>query len=76
MTRRVALVFKATYRCDGVSTRQHNEPSGNQDVWHYHVHVFPRYRNDNLYGTRRGDSTPEGRQPYAAKLRAFLAEHP
>lgn len=76
VTRRVALAFKATYGCDGVSTRQHNEPAGNQDVWHYHLHVFPRYHNDNLYGTGRSDSTPEGRRPYAGKLRAFLAAHP
>lgn len=39
--RRVALAFKAVYRCGGVSTRQHNEPAGGQEVWHYHVHVFP-----------------------------------
>ena len=76
MTQRLALAFKMTYGCDGVSTRQHNEPAGNQDVWHYHLHVFPRYRNDNLYATRRGESTAEGRRPYAEKLRSFLVEHP
>jgi histidine triad (HIT) family protein len=50
--RRAALALKDAYGCDGVSTRQHNEPAGNQDVWHYHVHVFPRYVGDGLYGTR------------------------
>lgn len=72
MTHEIALAFKATYHCDGVSTRQHNEPHGMQDVWHYHVHVFPRYAEDNLYGTRREPSTPEGRRPYAEKLRTYL----
>jgi len=38
--RRVALAMKAAYGCDGVSTRQHNEPAGYQDVWHFHLHVF------------------------------------
>lgn len=70
--RDVALGFKATYDCTGVSTRQHNEPDGNQDVWHYHVHVFPRFRNDNLYVTGRGQSTREERRPYATKLRTYL----
>lgn len=60
--RRAALALKAAYGCEGVSTRQHNEPSGNQDVWHYHVHVFPRYEDDGLYGGRgvwadRGEMT-------------------
>lgn len=72
VSRDVALAFKATYRCDGVSTRQHNEPDGNQDVWHYHVHVFPRFRNDNLYVTGRQPSTAAGRRPYAEKLRGYL----
>jgi histidine triad (HIT) family protein len=50
--RRAALALKAAYECAGVSTRQHNEPAGNQDVWHYHVHVFPRAVGDGLYGSR------------------------
>jgi histidine triad (HIT) family protein len=50
--RRAAVALKLAYGCDGVSTRQHNEPAGNQDVWHYHVHVFPRYADDGLYASR------------------------
>lgn len=49
IAQRVAIALKKTYLCDGVSLRQHNEPAGNQDVWHYHMHVFPRYKDDNLY---------------------------
>ena len=47
-TRAVAVSMKSIYKCDGVSTRQHNEPAGDQDVWHYHVHVTPRYVEDNF----------------------------
>lgn len=46
---RVALAMKDAYDCAGVSTRQHNEPAGNQDVWHYHLHVTPRFPDDELY---------------------------
>lgn len=70
--RDIALAMKATYGCDGVSTRQHNEPHGNQDVWHYHVHVFPRFAGDGLYGSRRRDTTPEERQAWAIRLREEL----
>lgn len=52
-TRRVAIAMKAVYRCDGVSTRQHNEPAGGQDVWHFHQHVFPRWSGDRLYERHR-----------------------
>ena len=73
--RQVALAFKAVYRCAGVSTRQHNEPAGYQEVWHFHLHVFPRYPSDELYALHASPryTTPEERAPYAARLRSFFA---
>lgn len=75
LVREVAIAIRATYGCDGTSTRQHNEPAGSQDVWHHHVHVFPRYVGDELYGTRPlpGFVSPEERLPYAERLRHHLA---
>jgi histidine triad (HIT) family protein len=73
LARALALAFKSTYRCDGVSTRQHNEPAGNQDVWHYHLHVFPRYEGDNLYGLGSAWMPAGERARYADTLRAALA---
>ena len=72
ISQRVAIAFKATYGCDGVSTRQHNEPAGNQEVWHYHLHLFPRYKRDWLALTRKRATTPDQRRPYADQLRAHL----
>lgn len=74
LTSRVARAMRASYGCDGISTRQHNEPAGGQDVWHLHVHVFPRWRDDRLY-ERDGESRwvgPEERAPYAERLRGAL----
>jgi histidine triad (HIT) family protein len=74
LVREVAIAIRQTYGSDGTSVRQHNEPAGNQDVWHYHVHVFPRYVGDDLYGTRPyPDFVPaEQRWPFADKLREHL----
>ena len=73
--KRIALALKAAYACDGTSFRQHNEPAGSQDVWHYHLHVFPRYHGDELYlrGRERRFVTPAERAPYAEKLRAAMS---
>jgi histidine triad (HIT) family protein len=73
-TKRIAIALKKAYRCEGVSTRQHNEPAGNQDVWHLHVHVFPRYPGDRLYQRHEEQhwTTATERAPYAEKLRAVL----
>jgi histidine triad (HIT) family protein len=75
--KRIALGLKATYNCDGVSTRQHNEPAGNQDLWHYHLHIFLRYTGDELYLTPTSEireTTPEERRAYAGRLRNFLKQ--
>lgn len=74
--RRIAIAMKQSYQCDGISTRQHNEPAGYQEVWHYHLHVFPRYVDDRLYPAD-GDkylTNVDERQPYAAKLRDALKD--
>jgi histidine triad (HIT) family protein len=75
LAQRVALALKRGYGCDGVSTRQHNEPAGNQDVWHFHLHVFPRYQGDDLYATgpEPGWLDPGERAQYAERLRPWLA---
>jgi histidine triad (HIT) family protein len=71
----MAIAIRATYGCDGVSTRQHNEPAGNQDVWHLHMHVFPRYEGDRLYQSFAlpGFVSADERAPYAKRLRDYLA---
>ena len=68
----LALAMKTVYSCDGISTRQHNEPAGNQDVWHYHLHVTPRYENDNFYAARRELMSIENRAEHAKALRRAL----
>lgn len=72
MTRQVAIAIKKAWQPDGVSTRQHNEPGGNQHVWHYHQHIFPRYSGDNLYGQFRHRVAPEVRARKALELKAVL----
>jgi histidine triad (HIT) family protein len=72
LTRRIAIALKQAFDCDGTSTRQHNEPAGNQDLWHLHVHVFPRYEGDDLYGSWYRESTFDERLDFAARLQAVL----
>jgi histidine triad (HIT) family protein len=70
----IAVAMKAVYSCDGISTRQHNEPSGNQDVWHYHLHVTPRYKDDQFYTTHREFMPTEKRARHAKGIREYLAK--
>ena len=72
----IAIAMKQVYGCDGVSTRQHNEPAGSQDVWHYHLHVTPRYHGDRFYETVTTEKTwmpPEERAWHAQRLSSALS---
>jgi len=75
-SKKVATVLKETYKCDGVSTRQHNEPAGNQDVYHFHLHIFPRYKGDNLYLNHEDTYWPSQaeKQPYVDKLKDYFSK--
>lgn len=72
--KRVSLALKKLYKCDGVSSRQHNEPAANQDIWHYHLHIFPRYKNDNLYQShdQKYKTNAKERIPFAIKLKKYF----
>ena len=75
VTRAMALVLKGYTRCEGVSTRQHNEPAGNQDVWHYHVHIIPRFEGDRFYEDRKRPFPAPERLAIAKELQDYLKEN-
>ncbi len=74
VVKEVAIAFKKLYKAQGTSLRQHNEPAGNQDIWHYHINIFPRYKEDNLYllHNKKRKTTLEERRPYAEKLQQYF----
>lgn len=75
-SKQVAIALKDTYKAEGVSTRQHNEPAGNQDVWHYHLHIYPRYEGDDLYLNHKDTYWPtsDEKKPYVDKLRKYFKD--
>lgn len=72
--KKVAIAIRSAYACEGTSMRQHNEQGGGQDVWHFHVHVFPRQADDRLYerNTETRIASPGERAQYAELLRRGL----
>lgn len=74
LSRDIALAMKATYQCDGIMIRQHNEPAGDQNIWHYHLHVIPRYENDDFHNSHKSPFPTNDRAKYAQKLRSWFDE--
>ncbi len=68
--KRLAVRMRDRLRCDGVNLLNACEPAAWQTVFHFHVHVVPRYRDDPLMlPTRPERSEPEELAATAAELR-------
>lgn len=74
ISKKMANVLKEAYGCDGVTIRQNNEPASGQHAFHYHMHIFPRYDNDEFEKnvSNKRESTPEERLEYIGKIKKFL----
>jgi histidine triad (HIT) family protein len=72
VTKKVALALKHTYKCDGITVRQNNEPAGEQRAFHFHQHIYPRYEGDTFENPKKRLSKPEERITYVNKLKKFL----
>lgn len=75
LSRAVALALKALYACDGTSLRQHNEPAGNQDVWHYHIHLTPRFTGDGFQVSKAIPFPEAERHAEAKRIRDYVQAH-
>ena len=76
LSRVIAIALKTSHACDGVMVRQNNEPASNQHAFHYHMHIFPRYIDDELETSfeQSNKSTPEERSLYAERLRIAIKQ--
>ena len=60
MAKKVAIKMKETLNCDGVNLVQNNEEAAGQTVFHFHMHVIPRYVNDRqVIGWKPGQPTAD-----------------
>ncbi|HUB93593.1 MAG TPA: HIT family protein [Verrucomicrobiae bacterium] len=78
VSRKVALAMKHEYSCNGITTRQNNEPAGDQHAFHFHLHVYPRYKDDGYNGALPAEkrlADPKERSDYAKRLRAALRQY-
>ena len=48
-TQRVARAMREKLSADGVNIVQSNGAAAGQEVFHYHVHLIPRWHNDGVF---------------------------
>ena len=47
LAQKLANKIKTALNCDGMNMVQNNGAAANQTVMHFHLHLIPRYENDN-----------------------------
>ena len=69
MAKKIVSRMKDVLGCDGYNLVQNNgEPAG-QTVFHFHMHMIPRYENDGVgLGWKMGTLTDEDRDEILKKL--------
>jgi histidine triad (HIT) family protein len=70
---RVARAVQKAYKPEGVTLYQANGPAAGQTVYHFHLHIVPRYDKDGMHLSWPVKNPPrEQLEENAAKLRAAL----
>jgi histidine triad (HIT) family protein len=70
---RLALAVRRAFHPDGVTLMQFNGAEAGQSVFHFHLHVIPRYAGQPLRRHGQGFADGDLLAKQAEKLRAALA---
>jgi histidine triad (HIT) family protein len=73
---RVALAARQVFRPDGMTLMQFNGAEAGQTVFHFHLHVIPRYAGQPLRAHGRDFADPAVLAEQAERLREVLVSAP
>ena len=73
VAKKIVTAMKAALPCDGYNVVQYNGEAAGQTVFHYHVHLIPRYVNDHAgVSWKPGELTDEVKEEVLEKARKAL----
>lgn len=73
LANKIAKAMKEALGCDGLNIVQNNGSTAGQTVFHFHMHLIPRYINDGqTISWIPGTSEAEEREAVAKQIRAIL----
>lgn len=68
LAKKIAKKMKDVFGCDGVNIVQNNGVAAGQTVFHFHIHLIPRYEGDHVGVTwKPGTLTDEEREEILQK---------
>jgi len=72
LAKKLAVALKKLTGCDGVNILQNNGEAAGQTVFHFHVHVIPRFKDDDCTIVWKPTSYEDGEASEVAKKIAEL----
>lgn len=67
VARKLAKAMKAELNCDGINMLQNNGEAAGQTVFHYHIHLVPRFKGDTVKMTWTPGMYEDGEAPRVAE---------
>lgn len=70
LAKRMVVKMTKALNCDGFNVVQNNGAPAGQTVYHFHIHLIPRYKDDHAgFGWNVGELSDAERDEILAKLR-------
>ena len=74
LANKMAIAMTEALKCDGFNIVQNNGECAGQTVFHFHMHLIPRYKGDNVGITwNPGELTDEDKEEILSKVKAQLS---
>ena len=71
--KKIAKKMKDVFVCDGVNIVQNNGVAAGQTVFHFHMHIIPRYKNDTVnVGWKPGEAKEDVINAIKNKVTPYL----
>ena len=69
VAKKVAGKLRDALGCDGFNIVQNNGTAAGQTVFHFHIHLIPRYKEDEVgLGWKMGELTEEDKEEILSKM--------
>lgn len=70
LAKKMVTIMTGILGCDGYNLVQNNGASAGQTVFHFHIHLIPRYKNDHaaIATWKNGELTDEIREEILSKI--------
>ena len=70
LAKKVITEMKEVLKCDGYNVVQNNGEAAGQTVFHFHMHMIPRYKGDKVgIGWHMGELTDEDKNEILDKMK-------